>query len=208
MFLSFVSCLSLSFPLVHGDWVEKMQNSFSYPRAMAECLGERGPEGLSTYQRHISVWVVNFLFRQPFSSPEAQLKLASCGLGKLPGSRTYMETPSLTFSSLESQGHASLLCILTSHVSLSGGSRPPCFYYWSMEFPLLVCRVEWLTLVLSEPEPLVSNLWQHLLRPWNVFILPGSPYFSRVLMTQSGKPNTFDFLYIPLWCSQADGERG
>lgn len=142
MFLSFVSCLSLSFPLVHGDWVEKMQNSFSYPRAMAECLGERGPEGLSTYQRHISVWVVNFLFRQPFSSPEAQLKLASCGLGKLPGSRTYMETPSLTFSSLESQGHASLLCILTSHVSLSGGSRPPCFYYWSMEFPLLVCRVE------------------------------------------------------------------
>lgn len=97
------SCLSLSFPLAHGNWVKKMQNSFSYPELWWNVLGERGPKGLSTYQRHISIWVVNFLFRQPFSSPEAQLKLASCGLGKPPGSRIHMGTPSLTFSSLESQ---------------------------------------------------------------------------------------------------------
>lgn len=60
-----------------------------------------GKETRSAYQRHISLWVVNFLFRQPFSSPEAQLKLASCGLGKPPGSRAPTGTSSLTFSSLE-----------------------------------------------------------------------------------------------------------
>lgn len=98
---SLPSRLSLSLPLEHGDGAEEMQNPFSYLSAMAECFGERGPEGLSTYQRHISLWVVNFLFRQPFSSPEAQLKLTSCGLGKSPGSRAYIRTSSLTFSSLE-----------------------------------------------------------------------------------------------------------
>lgn len=65
------SCLSLSLLLGHGDGIEEMQNPFSYLRAMGECFGERGPEGLSTYQRHISLWVVNFLFRQP--SPPQRL---------------------------------------------------------------------------------------------------------------------------------------
>lgn len=67
---------------------------------MAECFREEAQEGLGTYQRHISLWGVDFLFRQPFSSPEAQLKLASCGMGKPPGSRAYIETSSLIFTSL------------------------------------------------------------------------------------------------------------
>lgn len=100
---------------------------------MGECFGERGPEGLSTYQRHISLWVVNFLFRQPFSSPEAQLKLTSCGLGKSPGSRAYIRTSSLTFNPLEPPVlRPPCFCILTPDVPFSRGSGPPRSNYWSL----------------------------------------------------------------------------
>lgn len=96
-------------------------------------MGKRGPEGLSTYQRHISLWVVNFLFRQPFSSPEAQLKLTSCGLGKSPGSRAYIRTSSLTFNPLEPPVlRPPCFCILTPDVPLSRASGPPRSNYWSL----------------------------------------------------------------------------
>lgn len=136
------SCLSLSLPLEHGDWVREMQTPFSCLRAAEECFGERGPEGLSSYQRHISLWVVNFLFRQPFSSPEARLKLASCGYGKPPGSRAPTGTSSLTFSSLEPPVpipplFAHLLFMFPSqgvlgHYVLTPGERHP-YPCWSTE---------------------------------------------------------------------------
>lgn len=123
-FLPSAPCLSSSLPaslclflwsMVMG--LRRCRIQFRTSGPWENVLGKRGPEGLSTYQRHISLWVVNFLFRQPFSSPEAQLKLTSCGLGKSPGSRAYIRTSSLTFNPLEPP-------VL----------RPPCFCILTLMF--------------------------------------------------------------------------